>query len=113
MLRPDEIRRILRADQFVPLRIGLADGRCVLIRHPDQVFVAERHLLIGLATLETSEPLLTPTTGDRVVKDWMIVNRVQITGIEPEEKRNGRPKTRRVRKPWRRCQSCAGHQGEL
>ena len=98
MMRPDDIRKILRVDQFVPLRIGLADRRSVLVRHPDQVFVAERHLLIGLATLERSEPLMTPSNGDRVVKDWMIVNMVQITGIEPEKKRNGKPATRRMRK---------------
>ncbi len=98
MIRPEEFRKLLRIDEFVPLRIGLADGRTVLIRHPDQVFVAERHLLIGLATLERSEPLLTPTTSDRVVKDWMIVNMVQITGIEPDGKRNGRSSSKRTRK---------------
>ncbi len=98
MMRPDDIRKVLRADQFVPLRIGLTDGRSVFVRHPDQVFVADRHLLIGLATLERSEPLITPSMGDRVVKDGMIVNMVQITGIEPEKRRNGRAATRRLRK---------------
>jgi len=97
MMRPDDIRKVLRADRFVPLRIGLADGRSVLVRHPDQVFVAERHLLIGLAGLECSEPLMTPSTGDRVVKDWMIVNIVQITGIEPEKGVNGKANVRRKR----------------
>lgn len=98
-MRPEEIRKLLRLEEFVPLRIGLADGRSVLVRHPDQVFVAERHLLIGLATLERSQPvLMTPRVADRVVKDWMIVNMVQITGIEPDSKRNGRPSNKRTRK---------------
>lgn len=94
-MRPDDMRKILRADRFVPLRIGLADGRSVLVRHPDQVFVAERHLLIGLAVLECSEPLVTPSTGDRVVKDWMIVNLVQVTGIEPDNGRDGKANAKR------------------
>jgi len=96
MMRPDEIRKLLRVDKFVPMRIGLSDGRAVLVRHPDQVFVAERHVLIGLAKVERSQPLLvTPSNGDRVVKDWMIINLVQITGIEPESSVNGRPRSRR------------------
>jgi hypothetical protein len=60
--------------------------------------VAERHLLIGLATLERSEPLVTPVTANRVVKDWMIVNVVHMTGIEPMERHNGRASRGRVRK---------------
>ncbi len=92
MMRPDEIRKLLRVDEFGPLRIGLSDGRSVLVRHPDQVFVAERHLLVGLAVLERTRPLVTPSTGDRVVKDWMIINLVQITGIEPVESLNGKIK---------------------
>jgi hypothetical protein len=98
MMRPEEIKKPLRVEQFVPLRIGLSDGRSVLVRHPDQVFVAERHLLVGLAKLERSKPLATPTNGDRVVKDWMIINMVQITGIEPESNVNGKPRTRRIRR---------------
>jgi hypothetical protein len=98
MMRPDEIRKLLRFDQFVPLRIGLSDGRSVLVRHPDQVFVAERHLLVGLAKLETSLPLVTPRNGDRVVKDWIIINLVQITGIEPVGHANGKPRARRIRR---------------
>lgn len=92
MMRPDEIREPLRADKFVPLLIGLRDGRSVLVRHPDQVFVAERHILVGLAKLERSRPMATPRTGDRVVKDWMIINLAQITSIEPVESLNGKIK---------------------
>jgi hypothetical protein len=98
MMRTDDIRKLLRVDQFVPLRIGLSDGRSVLVRHPDQVFVADRHLLIGLAKLERSRSLATSANGDRIVKDWMIINLVRIAGIEPEERMNGKPKGTRSRK---------------
>jgi len=98
MMRPGELRKILRAEPFEPLRIDLSDGRSVLVRHPDQAFVAERHLLVGLAKLERCRPLATPRNGDRVVKDWMIINLVQITGIEPERDANGRNRTKGERK---------------
>jgi len=97
MKQPNEFRKLLKADKFVPLQTGLSDGRCVLLRHPDQVFVAERHLLVGLAKLERSKPLATPASGDRVVKDWMIINLLQITGIEPINGTNGKARNGRSR----------------
>jgi len=98
MMRPDEIRKLLRVDRFEPLRIGLSDGRCILVRHPDQVVVAERHLLVGLAKLERSKPLATPRSGEAIAKDWMIINLLQITAIEPINGANGRPRSQRRRK---------------
>ena len=97
MMRPEEFRKLLRARPFEPLRIGLSDGRSVLVRHPDQVVVAERHLLVGLAKLERSRPLATPRNGDAIAKDWLIINLLQITAIEPESGVNGRPRTKRPR----------------
>ena len=90
MMRPDDLRKLLRSEPFHPIRIGLSDGRCVVVRHPDQVVVAERHLLVGLARLERSRPLATPTKGDAIAKDWLIINLLQITAIEPHNHANGR-----------------------
>ena len=97
MMRPEEFRKLLRARPFEPLRIGLSDGRSVLVRHPDQVVVAERHLLVGLAKLERSRPLATSRNGDAIAKDWLIINLLQITAIEPEGGVNGRPRMKRPR----------------
>ena len=55
----------------------------------------------ALTVLERTRPLVTPNTGDRVVKDWMIINLVQITGIEPVESLNGKVK-KKVQKDGRR-----------
>ena len=98
MMRPEEFRKLLRARPVEPLRIGLSDGRSVVVRHPDQVVVAERHLLVGLAKLERSKPLATPPNGDSIAKDWLIINLLQITAIESSNGVNGRPRSQRRRK---------------
>jgi hypothetical protein len=97
MMRPEEFRKLLRTKPFEPLRIGLSDGRSVLVRHPDQVVVAERHLLVGLAKLERSRPLATPINGEAIAKDWLIINLLQITAIGPINGTNGRPRSPRRR----------------
>ena len=98
MMRPEEIKRLLKASPFEPVRVALADGRSVLIRHPDQVVVADRHLLVGLAKIERSRPMATPTKGEAIAKDWLILNLLTITAIEPEGTANGRPKGNQKRK---------------
>lgn len=86
------ITKLLRRQPFEPLRIGLSDGRCVLVRHPDQVVVAERHLLVGLARIESSHPMATPRSADAIARDWMIINLLHISMIEPQ---NGNGRRRR------------------
>ena len=90
-MRPTELRKLFKQEPFEPIRIGLSDGRCVLVRHPDQVVVAERHLLVGLAKVERSRPLATPTTGDAIAKDWLIINLLHIASIEPVDGASSRP----------------------
>ena len=98
MMRPTEFRKLLRTEPFEPLSIGLSDGRCVVVRHPDQVVVADRHLLVGLAKLERSKPLATPRSPDAIAKDWLIINLLQITSVEPADEANGRSKAARRRR---------------
>ncbi|MCH7632054.1 MAG: hypothetical protein IIB59_02475 [Planctomycetes bacterium] len=83
-MRPADIKKLLKTEPFSPLRLGLSDGRAVIIRHPDQVVVAERHLLVGLARIARSTPLQTPRTGGAVARDWLIVNLLHIATIEPD-----------------------------
>lgn len=91
-MRASDITKLLKTEPFEPLRIGLSDGRCVLVRHPDQVVVAERHLLVGLARIESSQPMATPRSADAVARDWMIINLLHISMIEPQ---NGNGRRRR------------------
>jgi hypothetical protein len=92
VMRSTDIKKLLKAQPFLPLRVGLSDGRSVLIRHPDQVVVAERHLVVGLATIERSGPLATPRSRDAVARDWLIVNLVHIVTLEPADGAAGRAK---------------------
>jgi len=88
---------VLKAEPFRPVRLGLSDGRSVLIRHPDQVVVSERYLFVGLAKLERSRPLATPSTGEAIAKDGLFVNLLHVATIEPSAK-DGPRSTRRKRK---------------
>ncbi|MBI1826807.1 MAG: hypothetical protein HY287_11175 [Planctomycetes bacterium] len=98
MMRPGELRELFRRQPFVPIKIGMADGRSIVVRHPDQVVVAERTLLIGLAKIERSKPMLTPAKSETIAKEWMIVQLIQITSIEPEASMNGKLRRTRMRK---------------
>lgn len=97
-MRANDLHVLLRAKPFEPIRIGLSDGRSILIRHPDQAVVAERHLLVGLTKIEQSRPLTTPKSAHAIARDWIIVNLLQITAIELEDGANGRQSRQRGKK---------------
>lgn len=94
-MRPTDIRNLLRHRPFEPIEIGLSDGRSVLVRHPYQVVVAERHLIVGLAEVKRSRPLATPKSGDAIARDWLLVNFLHIVSAEPA---NGHRPSRRQRR---------------
>jgi hypothetical protein len=96
-MRPNDLKKLLKAEPFAPIRLGLSDGRSVLIRHPDQAVVAERHVLVGLATIERSGPLATPRSSTAVARDWLIVNLLHIAVVESVDAANARAR----RKPRR------------
>lgn len=104
-MRAADIVDLLKKERFEPFVLGLSDGRSVLIRHPDQAVVTERHILVGLAKIGRSKPLATPASGDTIAKDWMLVNVLHVTTIEPLEsdkkEKNGK-NGRRKRPPKRR-----------
>jgi hypothetical protein len=95
-MRPTDLRKLIKAEPFGAIRLGLSDGRSVVVRHPDQVVIAERHVLIGLARLETSPPLRTPKSGDAIAKGWLIVNLLHISTVEPNGTDGTRKKKRRT-----------------
>ena len=94
-MRAADIKKLLKTEPFEPIRLGLSDGRSVLIKHPDQVVVSQHYLYVGLARLDTSPPLATPTSGDAIAKDWLWVNLLHVVTIEPHNKNNKRVGKRR------------------
>lgn len=82
-MRSTDIKKLLKIEPFEPIRLALSDGRSVEIRHPDQVVVADRHLLVGLATIARSRPVATPRTSAAIARDWLIVNLLHITAVDP------------------------------
>jgi hypothetical protein len=56
-MRPEELKELLNARPFVPLRIQLTDGRQFEIYHPDRVLVLRGRVDIGVAPDPGSEIL--------------------------------------------------------
>ena len=79
----EDIRGLIRATPFVPIRVALTDGRYILIRHPDQAVVTGRRLFVGLVRIGRSPPLATPASGDEFASDWLLVDLLHIVSAEP------------------------------
>jgi hypothetical protein len=94
-MRSNDIKKILKAEPFVPIRLGLSDGRSVIIRHPDQAVVTDRKMFMGLAKVTRSTGLRTPASGDTFAKDWMFIDLLHIVSIEPDEGSNGNGQKRK------------------
>jgi hypothetical protein len=84
-MRADDLRTLLKATPFVPIRVGLSDGRYVLIRHPDQATVTDRLLFVGVARIARSEPLITPDTDDEIAREAFWTDMMHIVSVEPNE----------------------------
>ncbi|MBI4716269.1 MAG: hypothetical protein HY763_00530 [Planctomycetes bacterium] len=94
-----DLRKLLKKEPFEPMRLCLSDGRAVVIRHPDQVVVSDRHVYVGLATLESSRRLATPTGGDTVGKDWLWISILHVAAVEPVNGQSARRGRRSRRSP--------------
>jgi hypothetical protein len=79
----EEILRFLKAVPFEPVRVGLSDGRYILIRHPDQAVVTNRLLMVGVAKVGVSAPLVTPASGLEIAREAFWINLIHIVSIEP------------------------------
>jgi hypothetical protein len=78
----EDLRKLLKAEPFEPLCIGLSDGRAVHVFHPDQVVVSQRHVYVGLARIARSAPLATPRRPGAIAKDWLWVNILHVATVE-------------------------------
>ncbi len=87
-----DLRKVLKKEPFEPVRLCLSDGRAVVIRHPDQVVVSDRHVYVGLATLESSSRLSTPKDGNTIGKDWLWISIIHVAAVEPVNGHTGRTK---------------------
>ena len=75
--------QLLKAVPFQPLRIGLSDGRCILIRHPDQAIVTNRLLMVGVAKVAVSAPSVTPASGLEIAREAFWIDLIHVVSIEP------------------------------
>ena len=98
-MRPTDLKEILKREPFEPVQIGLSDGRSILIRHPDQVVISDRQLIVGLAHVRRSRPLRTPDSDDAIAKDWIMVSLLHVVTAEPA---NGRRVTTKRKRKKRR-----------
>jgi len=95
-----DLHEVLHNQPFVPLEVGLTDGRVVTVRHPDQVMNTRRNAVLGLTQIKDHRHRLrTPANDDRLVKDWLMVDLLHGVSAEPA---NGTKRTqprRRKRTP--------------
>jgi hypothetical protein len=84
-MRSATIGQLLRARPFRPIRVGLSDGRYVLIRHPDQAFVTTNYLMAGVTRIGRSEPLVTPDSSETIAREAFWVNLLQVVSVEPDD----------------------------
>lgn len=76
---------LLKAVPFAPIRVALTDGRCIIIRHPDQAVVTGRRLFVGRTRIGRSPPPTLPATGEDFAPDWVLVDLLHIVSAEPVE----------------------------
>jgi len=92
-----ELQDILRKRPFIPLEVGLSDGRSILVRHPDQVMLTRRNAVFGLTQVKNGRSRFrTPDNGDRYVKDWLMVDLLHVVSAEPAN--DDRPRRRKRRR---------------
>ena len=97
----DDFQAVLRERPFAPIEVGLTDGRTILVRHPDQVMLTRRKAVFGLTqVLDGRKHLRTPNNGERVVKDWLMIDLLHVVsaepvaGHQPSQRGRARPKKR-------------------
>ncbi len=91
----DDLQAVLRERLFSPIQVGLTDGRTILVWHPDQVMLTRRKAVFGLTqVLNGRRRLRTPDNGERVVKDWLMIDLLHVVSAEPvaDHRRRVKPK---------------------
>jgi hypothetical protein len=84
---------LVRRRPFEPIELCLSDGRAVVVRHPDQIIVSERHVILGLSRIKYGrQRMSTPKDGLAGAKDWMLIDIRHVVSAEPA---NGQAKVQR------------------
>jgi hypothetical protein len=79
-----DFQEVLHERPFEPIEVGLTDGRTILVRHPDQVMITRRKAVFGLTQVKNGRKhLRTPDNGDRLVKDWLMIDLLHVVSAEP------------------------------
>jgi hypothetical protein len=60
-MRPDDLRRLLRQQPFVPLRLHLTGGMVFEVRHPEMAHVTRSTVRLELPQLGRIDPVATVT----------------------------------------------------
>ena len=47
-MKPEDIRELLEANPFKPIRIHLSDGKAFDLTHPDMVIVSRSKIILGV-----------------------------------------------------------------
>jgi hypothetical protein len=56
-MRPEDIRDLLKAQPFRPVRFTLTDGTSYDVRHPELVNVGRSTVFLGIPNAEEKEPI--------------------------------------------------------
>ena len=97
-----DFQEVFRERPFAPVEVGLTDGRSILVRHPDQVMITRRKAIFGLTHVKNGRKhLRTPDNGDRLVKDWLMIDLLHVVSAEPVAGRrvNRRGRSRPKKRP--------------
>ena len=99
-MNDEEFRDLIRTRPFAPVEFTLSDGRSVLVRHPEQVAVSRRKMFVMLARVRSQgAPLTTPSNGETIAKDWMMIDLLHVVSAEPANgAHHGPARPRRRRK---------------
>ena len=54
IMRPEELRTLLRRQPFIPIRVYLSDGTTYEIHHPEMAFLTRSTVEIGIEELKGS-----------------------------------------------------------
>jgi len=73
-MNAEEIRKVLRLQPFVPLRIYLSDGKTYDVKHPEMVFLTRSEMRVGVET----------KLGSGVAADYDLLSLSDVVRVDPQ-----------------------------
>jgi hypothetical protein len=77
MMKPEEMRSLVKQEPFRPFRVYLDDGRVFEVRHPSLTLITRRDFVIGIPAPEFPDL----RAKESVLLDWSNIQRVEM--LEP------------------------------